>query len=52
MEFGREHSNAVYEKFILPILKRNNEAPVIINRKQSTDDLNFQIIEELKFSGV
>jgi nucleoside 2-deoxyribosyltransferase len=47
MAFGWEDTDAFYEKQILPTLKRNGIKPVIINRHQSNDDLNFQIFEQL-----
>lgn len=48
MAFGRNDSDAIYQNSILPVLRRNNVKPVIINRQQSNDDLNIQIIERLK----
>ncbi len=33
---------------ILPVLKRNDVIPIIINRRESNDDINIQIIEQLK----
>lgn len=47
MAFGWDDTDAFYEKQILPTLKRNSITPVIINRHQSNDDLNFQIFEQL-----
>jgi nucleoside 2-deoxyribosyltransferase len=47
MAFGWDDTDAFYEKQILPTLKRNGIKPVIINRHQSNDDLNFQIFEQL-----
>jgi nucleoside 2-deoxyribosyltransferase len=47
MAFGWEDTDAFYEKQILPTLKRNGIKPIIINRHQSNDDLNFQIFEQL-----
>ena len=48
MAFGREDTDLFYEKQILPILKKNNVTPIIINRRVSNDDLNVQIIEQLE----
>ena len=48
MAFDYEDTDQVYAKLILPILKRNDVTPIIINRRQSNDDLNVQIIEQLK----
>jgi len=47
MAFGREDTDALYDNQILPVLKRNGIKPVIINRQQSNQDLNIQIIEQL-----
>lgn len=48
MAFGREDTDLLYENLILPVLKGLNINPIIINRQEKNDDLNFQIIEELK----
>ena len=48
MAFGYDDTDEYYEKLVLPVLKQNNITPVIINRRQSNDDLNFQIFEQLK----
>jgi hypothetical protein len=48
MAFDREDTDALYEKQILPVLQRNHITPVIINRRQSNDDLNIQIIEQIE----
>jgi hypothetical protein len=48
MAFGREDTDLLYENLILPVLKSLNINPIIINRQEKNDDLNFQIIEELK----
>ena len=48
MAFGYDDTDEYYEKLILPVLKQNNITPVIINRHQSNDDLNFQIFEQLR----
>lgn len=48
MAFGRDDTDLFYEKQILPVLKRNGVKPVIINRHQSNDDLNFQIFDQLE----
>ena len=47
MAFGWEDTDAFYEEQILPTLKRNGVKPVIINRRQSNDDINYQIFEQL-----
>lgn len=49
MSFGKEDTNKLYENLILPVLKNLNIRPIIINRQEKNDDLNIQIIEELKF---
>jgi hypothetical protein len=46
MAFDREDTDALYESQILPVLKRNNVTPIIINRRQNNDDLNIQIVEQ------
>jgi len=48
MAFGYDDTDALYETQILPVLKRNKFKAVIINRRQSNDDLNFQIFEQLE----
>jgi hypothetical protein len=50
MAFGKEDSEALYEKSILPVLQRNLIKPIIINRQNSNEDLNNQIIDELSMS--
>ena len=47
MAFEHDDTDTLYESQILPVLKRNNVTPIIINRRQSNDDLNIQIIEQL-----
>lgn len=48
MAFDHADTDYIYEKQILPVLKRNGIKPIIINRQQSNDDLNIQIIEQLQ----
>lgn len=48
MAFGNDDTDKFYEKLILPVLKKNNITPVIINRHHSNDDLNFLIIQKLR----
>ena len=48
MAFGKKDTDLLYENLILPVLKSLNIKPIIINRQEKNDDLNFQIIEELK----
>jgi hypothetical protein len=48
MAFGNDDTDQYYENLVLPVLKQNNITPVIINRHQSNDDLNFQIFEQLR----
>lgn len=48
MSFGKEDTNNLYENLILPVLKNLNIKPIIINRQENNDDLNIQIIEQLK----
>lgn len=50
MAFGRSDTDLFYEKQILPVLRRNGVRPIIINRHQSNDDLNFQIFEQLEIA--
>ncbi len=47
MAFGRDDTNALYERKILPVLGRNHITPVIIDRRESLEDVNKQIIEQL-----
>ena len=47
MAFGQDDTDVFYEKQILPTLKRIDVKPVIINRRQSNDDINYQIFEQL-----
>jgi hypothetical protein len=48
MAFNKADTDALYDKQILPILNNNGIKPVIINRRQSNQDLNIQIIEQLR----
>ncbi len=52
MAFDREDTDALYEKQIFPVLQRNHIIPVIINRRQSNDDLNIQIIEQIENADI
>lgn len=48
MAFDYEDTDAIYDKAIEPVLRRNDVIPVIINRREDTKDINYQIIEQLK----
>ena len=48
MAFDHDDTDFIYEKQILPVLKSNGIIPVIINRQQSNDDINIQIVEQLQ----
>jgi len=48
MAFGKEDTDLLYENLILPVLKRLDIKPIIINRQEKNDDLNIQIIEQLR----
>lgn len=48
MAFGKEDTEKLYDNLILPVLNKLNIRPIIINRQESNDDLNLQIIEELE----
>ncbi len=48
MAFNREDTDSLYDNLILPVLKKNGIKPVIINRRQSNQDINNQIIDQLE----
>lgn len=48
MAFNHPDTDALYDRKILPVLRRNDITAVIINRRESTRDLNKQIIEQLE----
>lgn len=48
MRFGKEDTDKLYENLILPVLKKLDIKPIIINRQEKNDDLNIQIIDELR----
>jgi len=48
MAFSHEDTDAFYANQILPVLRQNKIKPIIINRRQSNDDLNIQIFEQLE----
>ncbi len=48
MAFGKEDTEKLYDNLMLPVLNKLNIRPVIINRQESNDDLNLQIMEELE----
>ena len=50
MAFDHDDTDALFERGILPVLRRNGVSPVIINRRESNDDLNNQIVQELDSS--
>lgn len=47
MAFDKADTDDLYEKSIRPVLRELGIEPVIINRRESNDDLNIQIIESL-----
>ena len=47
MAFDRNDTDAIYDKAIKTVLKRNDVIPIIINRREDNRDINFQIIEQL-----
>jgi hypothetical protein len=47
MAFGRDDTNALYERKIKPVLRTNGITPVIIDRRESLEDINKQIMEQL-----
>lgn len=47
MAFDYEDTDAIYDKAIEPVLKRNDVIPEIISRREDTRDINYQIIEQL-----
>ena len=52
MAFDRADTDVLYERRIRSVLERNGIVPVIINRRQSNDDLNTQIMEQLDASDL
>jgi len=48
MAFGHDDTDAFYKNQVLPVLRRNRIKAVIINQRQSNDDLNIQIFEQLE----
>jgi len=48
MAFNRDDTDRLYKNLILPVLNKNNITPVIVNRIESNDDLNIQIISQLE----
>jgi hypothetical protein len=48
MAFGHDDTDAFYDRLLAPLLIRNGVTPVIINRTDSNDDLNNQIISQLE----
>jgi len=47
MAFDHTDTDGLYDGQIEPVLRRNGVIPIIVNRRQSNDDLNNQIINEL-----
>lgn len=45
--FDRDDTDALYDESIEPVLRELGITPIIINRRQSNDDLNHQIIGSL-----
>ena len=52
MAFDHDDTDVLYDRSIGPVLRRNRVIPIIINRSESTDDLNNQIIESLAGSDL
>ncbi len=48
MAFGRDDTDELYDKAILPVLKRNNVSAIRVDRRQDNRDINLQIIEMLE----
>jgi hypothetical protein len=48
MAFDRPDTDRLYDRVIRPVLRANAIIPVIINRRQSNQDLNNQIVEQLE----
>jgi len=44
MAFSKEDTDQLYDKQIKPVLDKMGINPIIINRVESNDDLNIQII--------
>lgn len=47
MAFDQDDTDAIYDKVIETVLKRNDVTPIIINRREDNRDINHQIIEQL-----
>lgn len=47
MAFDQTDTDAIYDKVIKPVLRRNGVNPIIINRRQDNRDINQQIMEQL-----
>jgi nucleoside 2-deoxyribosyltransferase len=47
MAFSRDDTDELYDRLVLPVLRGNDIRPVIINRRQSNQDLNIQIMDQL-----
>ena len=52
MAFGHHDTDLFYMFQILPVLKKNKIKAIIINRRQSNDDINIQIIEQIKLADL
>lgn len=50
MAFGLEDTDVFFEELLKPVLRANDVIPVIINRRQSNDDLNAQIISQIELA--
>jgi hypothetical protein len=48
MAFGRDETDKVYDKFVLPTLRNKNMIPVRVDRQEYLGDINNRIISELK----
>ena len=48
MAFDHADNDGLYERQIKPVLRDNGVTAIIVNRRQSNDDLNNQIISELE----
>jgi len=44
---GPDDTEAFYDRLVKPVLDRNHITPVVISRRESNDDLNKQIVEQL-----
>lgn len=52
MAFGHTDCDLIYDRHILPVLRKLNVSPIRVDRKQHRDDLNNYIIRMLKESDI